>query len=416
MPDLRLTPRRPWKDRHVVLGVTGGIAAYKSIQVARDLTLLGAKVDSVLTRSAQEFVAPLSFEGVTGRPALTDLFSAGRAEGAALHIRLAREADVICVAPATADLLARAAQGRSDDLICTTLLATRAPVILCPAMNDKMFSHPQVQANLAHLRDKLAYTVAGPAEGALAVGEGEGPGRMIEPWQIEEHVGRALAGEGPLTGKRVLVTAGPTREAIDPVRYLGNRSSGRMGFAIAQAAWRHGAAVTLVSGPTALEIPVGVDLIPVESAVEMHDVVKGLVSSADVTVFAAAVADFRPLEARDQKVKRADTGDTLTVRLIANPDVAADTVGLRKEGSLAVGFALETNDLLANAQKKLEAKGFDLLVANDATEAGSGFEVPTNRVTILSSDGVPEELPLMSKEAVAEELIERLLHRLDGEA
>ncbi len=416
MPDLRLTPRRPWKDRHVVLGVTGGIAAYKSIQVARDLTLLGAKVDSVLTRSAQEFVAPLSFEGVTGRPALTDLFSAGRAEGAALHIRLAREADVICVAPATADLLARAAQGRSDDLICTTLLATRAPVILCPAMNDKMFSHPQVQANLAHLRDKLAYTVAGPAEGALAVGEGEGPGRMIEPWQIEEHVGRALAGEGPLTGKRVLVTAGPTREAIDPVRYLGNRSSGRMGFAIAQAAWRHGAAVTLVSGPTALEIPVGVDLIPVESAVEMHDVVKGLVSSADVTVFAAAVADFRPLEVRDQKVKRADTGDTLTVRLIANPDVAADTVGLRKEGSLAVGFALETNDLLANAQKKLEAKGFDLLVANDATEVGSGFEVPTNRVTILSRDGVPEELPLMSKEAVAEELIERVLRRLDAEA
>ncbi len=413
MPDLRLTPRRPWKDRHVVLGVTGGIAAYKSIRVARDLTRLGAKVDSVLTGSAQNFVAPLSFEGVTGRPALSDLFSA---EGAALHIRLGREADVICVAPATADLLARAAQGRSDDLICTTLLATRAPVILCPAMNHKMFSHPQVQANLAHLRDELGYTVAGPAEGALAVGEGEGPGRMIEPWQIEEHVGRALAGEGPLTGKRVLVTAGPTREAVDPVRYLGNRSSGRMGFAIAQAAWRHGAAVTLVSGPTALEIPVGVDLIPVESAVEMHDAVQGLVSSADVTVFAAAVADFRPLEARDQKVNRADTGDALTVPLVANPDVAAGTIGFRKEGSLAVGFALETNDLLANAQKKLEVKGFDLLVANDATEAGSGFEVPTNRVTLLCGDGVPEELPLMSKEALAEELMERVLRRLDGEA
>ena len=413
MPDLRLTPRRPWKDKHVVLGVTGGIAAYKAIQVARDLTRLGANVDSVLTLSAQNFVAPLSFEGVTGRPALTDLFSA---EGAALHIRLGREADVICIAPATADLLARAAQGRSDDLICTTLLATRAPVIVCPAMNDKMFSHPQVQANLAHIRNKLGYTVAGPAEGALAVGEGEGPGRMIEPWQIEEYVGRALSGEGSLTGKRVLVTAGPTHEAVDPVRYLGNRSSGRMGFAIAQAAWRHGAAVTLVSGPTSLEIPVGVDFIPVESAVEMHDAVQGLVSSADVTVFAAAVADFRPLEVKDQKVKRAETGDTLTVPLVANPDVAADTMGLRKKGSFAVGFALETNDLLANAQKKLEAKGFDLLVANDATEAGSGFEVPTNRVTFLSSDGAPEELPLMSKEAVAEQLIERVLRRLDGEA
>jgi phosphopantothenoylcysteine decarboxylase/phosphopantothenate--cysteine ligase len=413
MPDLRLTPRRPWKNKHVVLGVTGGIAAYKSIQVARDLTRLGAKVDSVLTQSAQNFVAPLSFEGVTGRAALTDLFSA---EGAALHIRLGREADVICIAPATADLLARAAQGRSDDLICTTLLATRAPVIVCPAMNDKMFSHPQVQANLAHLRDKLGYTVAGPAEGALAVGEGEGPGRMIEPWQIEEYVGRALSGKGSLTQKRVLVTAGPTREAVDPVRYLGSRSSGRMGFAIAQAAWRHGAAVTLVSGPTTLEIPVGVDLIPVESAVEMYDAVQGLVSSADVTVFAAAVADFRPLEAKAQKVKRAETGDSLTVPLVANPDVAADTMGLRKRGSFAVGFALETNDLLVNAQKKLEAKDFDLLVANDATEVGSGFEVPTNRVTFLSRDGAPEELPLMSKEAVAEELIERVLRGLDGKA
>ena len=189
------------------------------------------------------------------------------------------------------------------------------------------------------------------------MGEGEGPGRMIEPWQIEEHVGRALAGEGALTGKRVLVTAGPTREAVDPVRYLGNRSSGRMGFAIAQAAWRHGAAVTLVSGPTALEIPVGVDLIPVESALEMHDAVQGLVSSADVTVFAAAVADFRPLEARDQKVKRADTGGALNVPLVANPDVAADTMGLRKEGSLAVGFGLETDDLLANAQQEARGEG-----------------------------------------------------------
>ncbi len=413
MPDLRLTPRRPWKGKRVVLGVTGGIAAYKSIQVARDLTRLGAEVDTVLTRSAQKFVAPLSFEGVTGRPALTDLFSA---EGAALHIRLGREADVICIAPATADLLARAAQGRSDDLICTTLLATRAPVIVCPAMNDKMFSHPQVQANLAHLRDKLGYTVAGPAEGALAVGEGEGPGRMIEPWQIEEHVGRALAGEGPLTGKRVLVTAGPTREAIDPVRFLGNRSSGRMGFAIAQAAWRHGAAVTLVSGPTALDVPVGVDLIPVESAVEMHDAVQGLVSSADVSVFSAAVADFRPVDVGDQKLKRADTGDSLTLSLVANPDVAALTVPLRKPGSIAIGFALETNDLIDNARKKMEPKGLDLIVANDATEAGAGFEVPTNRVTILSREAEPEELPLMSKEAVAEELMERVMRLLDGRA
>jgi len=410
MPDLRLTPRRPWKGSRVVLGVTGGIAAYKSIQVARDLTRLGAEVDTILTESAQKFVAPLSFEGVTGRPARTDLFSA---EGAALHLRLASEADVVCIAPATADLLARAAQGRSDDLICTTLLATRAPVVLCPAMNDKMFSHPQVQANLAHLRDRLGYTVAGPADGALAVGEGEGLGRMIEPWQIEEHLGRALTLVGSLTGKRVLVTAGPTREALDPVRYLGNRSSGHMGFAIAQAAWRHGAVVTLVSGPTALETPVGVDLIPVETAVEMYEAVQGLVSSADVTVFAAAVADFRPVQVNERKMKRAETGDAPVVQLMENPDVAAGTAASRKPGSVAVGFALETNDVLANAQKKLKSKGFDLLVANDATEAGSGFEVPTNRVTILSNGGDPEELPLMSKEAVAEALMERVLNRMD---
>ena len=412
MPDLRLTPRHPWKGSRVVLGVTGGIAAYKSIQVARDLTRLGAEVDTILTRSAQMFVAPLSFEGVTGRPARTDLFSA---EGAALHLRLASEADVFCIAPATADLLARAAQGRSDDLICTTLLATRAPVVLCPAMNDKMFSHPQVQANLAHLRDRLGYTVAGPADGALAVGEGEGPGRMIEPWQLEEHVGRALTVASSLTGKRVLVTAGPTREALDPVRYLGNRSSGHMGFAIAQAAWRRGALVTLVSGPTALETPVGVDLIPVETAVEMYEAVQGLVSSADVTVFAAAVADFRPVEVNERKMKRAQAGDAPVVHLMENPDVAAGTAASRKPGSVAVGFALETNDLVANAQKKLKSKGFDLLLANDATEAGSGFEVPTNRVTILSNGGDPEELPLMSKEAVAEELMERVLNRMDGD-
>ena len=241
---------------------------YRRVQVdpGCPLARLGATVDVVLTRAAQKFVAALSFEGVTGRPALTDLFSA---DGAALHVKLGREADVVCVAPATADFLARAAQGRADDLICTTLLATRAPVVICPAMNDRMFEHPQVQANVTHLIQELGYAVAGPAEGPLAVGEGDGPGRMLEPWQIEEHVGRALARGGPLAGRAVLVTAGPTREPVDPVRYVGNRSSGRMGYAIAQAAWRRGAQVTLVSGPSALTRPVGVEVVPVETAVEM---------------------------------------------------------------------------------------------------------------------------------------------------
>jgi phosphopantothenoylcysteine decarboxylase/phosphopantothenate--cysteine ligase len=394
--------------RHVVLGVTGGIAAYKSVQVARDLTRLGAVVDVVLTRAAQHFVAPMSFQGVTGRPVLTDLFSP---EGGALHIRLGREADVVCVAPATADFLARAAHGRADDLICTTLLATRAPVVVCPAMNDRMFSHPQVQANLAHLRERIRYRIAGPAEGALAVAEGEGPGRMIEPWQIEEHVGRALGEDPAFTGRAVLVTAGPTREPLDPVRYVGNRSSGRMGYAVAQAAWRRGARVSLVTGPSALDAPEGVDVVHVETAREMYDAVAELLPTADVSVFAAAVADFRPGEPRDRKVKRATEGPELTLTLTANPDVAADTRDLRKPGSVVVGFALETDDVLEHAAGKLRAKGFDMLVANDATAEGSGFDVPTNRVTILSGDGAPEELPLLTKDEVAEEILDRVAAR-----
>jgi phosphopantothenoylcysteine decarboxylase/phosphopantothenate--cysteine ligase len=410
--DAELVPRRPWRGRRVLLGVTGSIAAYKSVQLARDLTRLGAEVDVVLTTAAQRFVAPLSFEGVTGRRALTNLFSA---EGAALHVSLGRDADVVCVAPATADFVARAAQGRADDLLCTTLLATRAPVVVCPAMNDGMFAHPQVQENLAHLREKLGYVIAGPAEGALAVGENgeneaaeQGPGRMIEPREIEEHVGRALARAPEWSGRRVLVTAGPTREALDPVRYLGNRSSGRMGYALAQAAWRRGAEVTLVTGPSALPSPIGVDLVRVETAVQMHDAVAERIALVDVSVFAAAVADYRPTETRTQKVKREATGESLAVALAANPDIAKATKGSRRPGSISVGFALETTDLVANASRKLDAKGFDLVVANDATEEGAGFEVPTNRVTILTRESEPEALPLLSKDEVAEEVLDRV--------
>jgi phosphopantothenoylcysteine decarboxylase/phosphopantothenate--cysteine ligase len=390
--------------------VTGGIAAYKSIQVARDLTRLGAEVDVVLTESAQKFVAPMSFQGVTGRPALTSLWSP---EGGALHVRLGREADAVCVAPATADFLARAAHGRADDLLGTTLLATRAPVVVCPAMNDRMFSHPQTQANLAHVRDRLGYLVAGPAQGALAVGEGEGPGRMLEPQAIVEHVGRALSDHGVLGGRRVLITAGPTREPVDPVRYVGNRSSGRMGYALAQAAWRRGADVTLVSGPTSLDFPEGADVVPVETAVEMHEAVADLLPAADVSIFAAAVADYRHARAFDAKVKRGEAGDGLTLELTANPDVALETRSLRKDGSVAVGFALETGDLAANARKKLDAKGFQLLVANDATQEGAGFEVDTNVVTLFSADGAEEALPLLSKDEVAEAILDRVADLLE---
>ena len=404
-----MTNQRPWKDSRIVLGVTGSIAAYKSIQVARDLTQLGAKVDVVLTKSAQYFAPPLSFEGVTGRPALTDLFSA---EGAALHVRLGQDTDALCVAPATADFLSRAAQGRADDLICTTLLATQAPVVICPAMNSQMFAHAQVQVNLDHLKSKLGYMIAGPTEGALAAGEADGPGRMIEPWQVVEHLGRALAGTSPLTGKQVLVTAGPTREPVDPVRYIGNRSSGRMGYAIAQAAWRRGAEVYLVSGPSWMEPPVGVHLISVETALEMYDAVNHALPEMDVSVFAAAVADFRPDNPDDEKLKRADTEGDFAVSLTGNPDVAGDTVSRRKPGSVAVGFALETSDLIKNAEQKLIAKSFDLLVANDATDEESGFDALTNRVTILSPETEPEELPLMLKPSVAEVIIDRICDRL----
>lgn len=400
-----LVPRRPWGGRRVVLGVTGGIAAYKAVQLARNLTRLGSEVDVVLTPAATEFVRPLSFEGVTGRPAFQHLFSPG---DAALHLRLAREADVFCIAPATADFLAKAAWGRADDLLSTALLATKAPVVLCPAMNDRMYRHPQTQANLAHLAARPGYSVAGPATGPLAYGEGEGPGRMLEPEEIVEHVGRALAAGPPWVGKRVLVTAGPTREPLDPVRFIGNRSSGRMGYAVAQAAWRRGADVTLVSGPTALDAPVGVERVLVETAREMHDAVARALPEADVTIMAAAVADFRPAEPQASKLKRRDVGLRLELALEPNPDILVATRTRRRRGSVVVGFALETGDLLREARAKLEAKALDLIVANDPGEEGAGFEVETNRVTLIARNGEVAEWPVLPKDEVAERILDRV--------
>ena len=400
-----LHPRRPWEGRRIVLGVTGGIAAYKAVQLARDLTRLGAVVDTVLTAGAQRFVQALSFEGVTGRSSATDLFSA---EGAALHIKLGSEADVVCVAPATADLIARAAQGRADDLLTTTLLATRAPVLICPAMNDRMYSHPQTQANLGHLRDTLSYRVAGPGTGPLAAGEGDGPGRMLEPHEIVEEIGRVLSEASPMRGKKVLITAGPTREAIDPVRFVGNRSSGRMAFALAAAAWRRGADVTVVAGPVHLPVPYGVEVIRVETAQEMLDSASEHVPAADVSVFAAAVADYRPADPSEEKLKRADVGSDMTLTFTENPDVALETRALRKKGSISVGFALETKSLMENAQAKLESKGFDMIVANEAEAEGAGFEVETNHVLLLGADVKAEELPLLPKDEVAEVILDRV--------
>jgi len=396
-------PRRPFAGRRVVLGVTGGIAAYKAIAVARDLALAGATVEVVLTEGALEFVRPLSFAALTGRPAHVDAWE--QAEPL-LHIRLAREADVVLVAPATANFMARAAAGMADDLLTAVLLATEAPVVVCPAMNDRMYAHPATQANLRRLAD-FGYRIAGPGVGPLAWGEGEGPGRLLEPDEIVAHAGRALEPAGALAGRRVVVTAGPTREAIDPVRYIGNRSSGRMGYEIAAAAWRRGADVTLVSGPSHLPPPAGVRLVRIETAEQMRAAVAAELPAADALVMAAAVADFRPSAPADQKIKK-EAGEVPVIRLERTADVLLATRDARPARCVVVGFALETTDVLANGRRKLSAKGLHLLVANDATEPGSGFEVETNRVTILSADGEDEHLPLLSKAEVADHILDRV--------
>lgn len=422
-----LVPSPPWEGRRVVLAVTGGIACYKAVTLARDLTRLGAEVDVLLSEGASAFLRPLVFEGVTGRPVLDSLWSA---EGAARHLRLAREADVVVVAPATADLLARAAQGRAEDLITTVLLATRAPVLLAPAMNDRMWDHPQTRRNAAHLQDVLGYRLIGPVAGPLAVGEGEGPGRMVEPEALATAIGRVLGRRPAWSGRSVLVTAGPTREALDAVRYLGNRSSGRMGVALAREAWLRGADVTLVMGPgshgfEAHPLPDEILHIPVESAVEMRDAVLPLARTAQVQVFAAAVADFRPEAALEGKRKRRDVaageevagdagGATWRVDLKENPDVAAESRDVAPPGALRIGFALESHDLVAHARAKLESKGFDWIVANPAGAADAGFEVATNRGWLLSRDAPksPEALPLASKEAFARAILDRVEARL----
>lgn len=396
-------PRRPFVGRRVLLGVSGGIAAYKAIALARSLTQAGAEVDVVLTGGGLEFVKPVSFEALTGRRVHSEMYEPGEP---LTHIRLAREADVVVIAPATANFIARAAAGMADDLLTAILLATRAPVVVAPAMNDRMYQHPQTRANIDSLA-RIGYSVVGPAAGPLAWGEGEGPGRMLEPDAIMEHAGRTLTGPTIFTARAVIVTAGPTREPLDPVRYLGNRSSGRMGYALAAAAWRRGAGVTLISGPTSLPTPTGVELVRVETAEEMHAEVSARIGTADALLMAAAVADFRPATSAGEKIKKgAEAGPD--IRLARTPDVLASTIEERSPGCRVVGFALETENLLENARRKLEDKRMDLLVLNDAREEGAGFEVDTNRVTILSPSAAPEELPLLPKYEVAERILDRL--------
>ncbi|MEK7401243.1 MAG: bifunctional phosphopantothenoylcysteine decarboxylase/phosphopantothenate--cysteine ligase CoaBC [Gemmatimonadota bacterium] len=393
---------RPYAGRTVLLGVTGGIASYKSAWLARLLTKAGAKVETVLTRSATEFVSALTFEALTGQPARVGLFDAG---AALEHIRLAKAADVVVVAPATADFMARAATGQADDLLSAILLATKAPVLLVPAMNDHMWAHPQTRANVAHLR-KIGYQVLDPAEGMLAAGEGEGPGRMPEPETIFAHIGRRLESRGTLTGKTVVVTAGPTREAIDPVRFVSNHSSGKMGVALAAAAWRRGAKVTLVSGAMSVPAPTGPLVHAAETTDEMARVVGKLIKSADVLIMAAAPADFRPETVAKTKIKKGKKAPTIS--MTNTPDILRSTASKRKKGSVIVGFALETNDALTHGAAKLVDKSLDMIVVNDATEPGAGFGGDTNRVTLLHRGGKPEALPLLSKDDVADAILDRV--------
>jgi phosphopantothenoylcysteine decarboxylase/phosphopantothenate--cysteine ligase len=397
---------RPFDGRRVLLGVTGGIASYKSAWLARLLTHAGAAVDVVMTRGATEFIAPITFEALTGRPVHTELFAVGRALD---HIRLAREAEAIVVAPATADFLARAAHGRADDLLTATLLATTAPVLLVPAMNDRMWAHPQTRNNAAHLR-AIGYRLLEPEEGMLAAGEGSGPGRMPEPETIVAHVARLL--ESPtLAGRRVLVSAGPTREPIDPVRFLSNRSTGKMGVAIAAAAWRRGADVTLVAGPLEIAPPTGVRVRSIETTEQMAEAVCAELPPADALIMAAAPADFRAAEPALRKIKKGAAPPSIA--LASTPDVLRETRAARKRGAVIVGFALETDNALGNARAKLEAKGLDLVVLNQANEAGAGFAVDTNRVTLVSKAGA-DELPLMSKDEVADRILDRVEALLGG--
>ena len=391
-----------WRGRQVVLGITGGIAAYKSVHLARELTVHGATVDVVLSRGASEFVGAATFEAVTRRPVLTSLWESGTALE---HVAVATRADLVIVAPATAHLIARAAAGMADDFLTAMLLATTAPVLLAPAMNDEMFAADATQANLALLVERGWHTV-GPAVGALAEGPSDRPGRMSEPAEILAVAERVLAGEGPLHRAKVLITAGPTREAIDPVRVITNRSSGKMGFRLAAAAWRRGADVTLISGPSTEAPPHGVTVLHVESTAEMAEAVRRHLSTSDVLIMAAAPADYRPTTTRAAKLPRSEGGFSLGFE--ATDDILLGTLDQRHPRLTTVGFALETGDAITKGRAKLQRKQLDMIVINDALEPGAGFEVDTNAVTILDVRGVETKVSLRDKRLVAEAILDTI--------
>lgn len=397
---------RVLKGRNIVLGVTGGIAAYKSADLASKLSQAGAIVDVIMTEAATHFISPLTFQTLTHRPVVIEMFALLK-EMEIAHTSLAERADLLIVAPATANTIAKMAQGIADNMLTATFLSTTAPVIVAPAMEEGMYENPATQANLSTLRER-GVVIVGPAYGRLASGR-IGKGRLAEVSEIIGTIRMVLGREGELAGKRVLVTAGGTREPIDPVRFIGNPSSGKMGYALAEEARDRGAEVTLISAPTTLAKPVGVKFVAVETAKEMFDGVMSAIPESDILLMAAAVADYRVENRARRKIKKEER-EEITLRLVRNPDILSEVARRRDEMAkplVVVGFAAETEDLVEKARAKLLKKKLDLIVANDITSPDSGFGVDTNRVTIIDREGNIEALPLLKKTEVAEIVLDK---------
>lgn len=388
----------------VVLGVTGGIAVYKACELLRLLQKRGIDVFVVMTQNACRFVAPLTFETLSGHPVAVDTFDRPQTWEVE-HIALAKRADLFLIAPATANIMGKMACGIADDMLSTTVMATRAPVLVAPAMNTGMWENAAVQQNVKTLRARGVEIVA-PVSGHLACGD-SGAGKLEDVEVIAERACELLFAKKDMEGLRVMVTAGPSREALDPVRYISNRSSGKMGYAIAQAAQKRGAEVTLLSGPVAIEAPLGVKLVPFTTTQELLDRASELARAQDLLIQAAAPADYRAKEVAPQKIKK-QGGEPMTFTLVENPDVAATLGKAKRSGQVFVGFAAETNDVLAHAKDKLARKNLDMIVANDVTRPGAGFDVDTNIVTLITKDG-QEALPMMSKAEVAQRILDRAL-------
>ena len=391
----------PLENKHVALGVTGSIACYKAVDLASKLTQSGALVDVIMTEGATNFLAPLTFQSITHRPVVTDIFDP-QSELSMDHVAISQRADIIVVAPATAQTMAKLAWGMADNALTATVLATQSPVILAPAMDANMYDNPATQENVEKLRSR-GFLMAGPTQGRLASGL-VGNGRLLETWELLGHIRMALGRKGDLAGRKVVVSAGGTQEPIDAVRFIANRSSGKMGYAIAEAARDRGANSVIVSAPTTLPNPAGIRLLRIQTALQMRDSVLEECGDAHAIIMAAAVADWRPPEAAGRKLKK-DASDTWRLDLTKNPDILAEVPG---EHLVKVGFAAETGDLLDNAQAKLVSKGLDLIAANNVIEHDSGFASDTNRVLLLDREGGVEELPLMSKYEVGHRILDRV--------